>query len=562
MATSTSDGGGALIVGAGPVGLALACDLYRHGVPCRIIDQNEGPTPLRESRALGIHARTLEVLKDLGVVDRFLKAGRRLYGLSAYADGRKVFHLSLDLEGTETAYPFVLALPQSETERLLIEHLEGYGGTVERRTRLIGLSQDERGVTAILAGPAGVEEAVPAAWLIGCDGARSEVRKALGLAFEGSEYEELFLLADLGVDWSLPDDEVAAILTPNGPLLTIPLPEPRRWRLVGTAEVLGTEDPEQIVPRFRTLVTDLVAPGATVEDPSWISAFRIHRRIVDRYREGHCFVAGDAAHIHSPAGGQGMNTGIQDAYNLAWKLGLVHAGAAPESLLDSYDAERRPVAQAVLKGTDRLTRIVTLRSEVAQHLRNALLSLLTEFDFFHQKAAQGLSELAVGYRHSPIVAEDRASLWQSLLPIGPGPGLRDYLDFGAAPHPGDRVPDVACAGERLSDVLKGTKHTLLVFDGAARAPGGSDRIAAVGDLVHDRHAARIRPYLVIHAPARPEELRWGGDVLLDPDGDLHRRFGAAAECLYLIRPDGYVGYRSQPVDAEKLRTYLGRLFLI
>ena len=492
------------------------------------------------------------------MIDPVLAEGRTLHGLSAYADGRRVLHLSLDLDESDTPYPFVLCLPQSRTERILLDRLAAHGGAVERDSALASFAQDEAGVTATFAD--GRE--VRAGWLIGCDGARSVVRKGLDLAFEGGEYEERFLLADLRVTWEKPDDEIAITLTPEGPLIGFPLPD-GTWRLVDTTGIIDSNDPAEIVARFRELVNRYAAPDATVDDPAWTSSFHIHRRVVDRYRVGRCFVAGDAAHLHSPAGGQGLNTGIQDAFNLAWKLALVVRGGARESLLDSYTAERRPVAQAVLRGSDRATRMVTLRGEVAQHLRNGLLGVLGEFDFIRRRIVLGLSELGIAYRSSPIVAEDRGGLLHALLPHAGGPGLRDHLDFGAAPHPGDRAPDVVLAAPaaggpaRLFDVLGGTGHTLLLFEGAAADPG--EAIPAVGELVRTRYADRVRPLLVTRgaAPASP----WPGESLPDPAGDVHRRYGAASACLYLIRPDGYIGYRAQPPDAGKLGEHLGRIFV-
>ena len=198
-----------------------------------------------------------------------------------------------------------------------------------------------------------------ARWLIGCDGARSTVRHALNLEFEGAEYDETFLLADLRIEWERPDDEATIIFAKEVQIGAFPLPEPGRWRLVDASGAVGTDDPPRAVERFQSLLNANGFPHARLSEPVWVSSFRIHRRVVDRFRSGNCLVAGDAAHIHSPAGGQGMNTGIQEACNLAWKLGLVHAGVArdPAGLLDSYGAERRPIALDVLRGTDLATRL-------------------------------------------------------------------------------------------------------------------------------------------------------------------------------------------------------------
>jgi 2-polyprenyl-6-methoxyphenol hydroxylase-like FAD-dependent oxidoreductase len=315
----------ALVVGAGPVGLTMACELLRNGIPCRVIEQNEGPIPLTQSRALAIQARTMEALENVGAIEQILAQGRKVHGISGYDGGRRIVHLTLDLDALDTSYPFLLTLPQGQTERILIDVLKSRGGAVEWRTRLNGLQGDEF-VRAKLSGPDGTEQTVRARWLIGCDGARSTVRHELNLPFQGAEYEETFYLADVRIDWEQPDDEAALILAKENLVGAFPLSKRGRWRLVDPSGTVGTDDPPQAVERFQSLLNSHGFPKARDTDPAWVSSFRIHRRVVDRFRLGSCLVAGDAAHIHSPAGGQGMNTGIQEAFNLAWKLGLVHAG--------------------------------------------------------------------------------------------------------------------------------------------------------------------------------------------------------------------------------------------
>jgi 2-polyprenyl-6-methoxyphenol hydroxylase-like FAD-dependent oxidoreductase len=556
-----------LVVGAGPTGLTLACDLRRHGVACRVVDGDDGPTPPQESRALAVWERTLEVFRTVGVVDQVLARAKRMRALNLSSGSRPLVRVELDLDDADTPYPFVVALPQGETERVLLERLIGLGGAVDWRTRLTDLRQDDRGVTATLAGPDGGGHEVRAGWLVGCDGASSTVRHRLGLGFEGAEYEEAFLLADVRITWAVPADEAQLLYPPGGGVLAaFPLPEPDRWRVVDATGAVTSDDPAQVVGRFVELLHAAGHPEATVSDAVWTSTFRIHRRIADRFRVGRVFVAGDAAHIHSPAGGQGMNTGIQDAHNLAWKLALVARGRGREVLLDSYDPERRPVALTVLKGTDRATRLALLPGGFARELRDRALALGGSFEFARSRVARALSELEVGYPDSPVIAEDRAGLLQTILPATGEPGLLNYVDFSTSPGAGDRAPDVALdpgpngGPARLFDALDATLHTLLLFTG--EDPDGPilDRIVAVGDLVLGRYADVIRPWLVNRGGPATSGPRGGGAVLPDPGGAAHRTYGATSPCLYLIRPDGHVGYRAQPPDVDRLRSYLERIF--
>ena len=548
-----------LVVGAGPVGLTMACELARHGVACRIVDSSPGPT--EESRALGIQARTLEVFEDVGVVDQVLSKARKVHGFGAFSDGQRITHVTFDLEGLETPYPYLLVLPQGETEQILVDRLKDHGIGVERRTTLRGLIQDGSGVTATIEDAEGRTSTTRVPWLIGADGARSVVRKALDLPFEGAEYEESFLLADVRLAWERPDDEMTITLTPEGPLIAFPFPEPGRWRLVHASSGPVDEseaEPGRVVARFQKMLREHGRPEAVVSEPTWTSAFKIHRRVAERFREGRCFIAGDAAHIHSPAGGQGMNTGIQDAYNLAWKLALVVRGASPDSLLDSYSVERRGVVAGVVRGSDLTTRVVTLRNPVAKAIRNHLAGLLGEFDFVAKRLSRDVSELGVEYHSSPIVAEDRPALLRS--------GVADAIDFRAGPHPGDRVPDLplepppaADGPHHLFGVLHGTKHVLLLFEGAHGVEDAGP-FEAIRDVAR-AHAADIEAILVVRGDVAPPWIAWEGRTLMDHLGELHHRFGARGPCLYLVRPDGYLGYRAMPPDPGKLAGYLRRIFI-
>lgn len=543
-----------LVVGAGPVGLMAACELRRRGVEVRLVDAAASPSD--KSKAIGVHARTLEALDAMDVARRFVDAGRKIHGVNAYADGARIVHVSLD--DIDSAYSYMLSLPQSDTERLLTERLVELGGAVERPVRLTALSQDAEGVTATLAGADGAEETARVAWLLGCDGAHSAVRRALGLPFDGTPYDEQFVLADVRLAWALPDDETHAFLSPDGAIAALPMPK-GRWRLLAEASLA-----EPTLDDFTELLKKRGAPDFWLRDPGWMTSFRIHRRIAPQYRVGRVFLAGDAAHVHSPIGGQGMNTGMQDAFNLAWKLALVDAKVGLETLLDSYHPERHPVGEATLQGTDLATRVVTMRSPIARETRDRLAVLLSGLEVVQKRMLAKASETAVGYRSSPIVDEARTSLARATVGkrVGEGPTLADWVGFGSAPHPGDRAPDVAIDDERnLQDVLRHTRSTLLLFDGAAPTPEGYDNLADIARRARERWGSHVDAWIVVPRRSRPAQLDGDAQVLLDPKGTLHRRYGAGSECLYLVRPDGYVGFRSQPATWKGLEEHLATLLV-
>jgi 2-polyprenyl-6-methoxyphenol hydroxylase-like FAD-dependent oxidoreductase len=571
MAKSTVD---VLVVGAGPTGLTLACELVRHGLSCRVIDQLAAPVTY--SKAAVVHARTMEVFDDMGVADAILGHTKVLHGANVYADGKRVAHIGIG--GLESAYPSFYGVSQHDTEVVLTARLRELGVSIERSRRLDAFDLRDDGVTATVvpAEGGGAAEAVEARWLVGCDGAHSTVRKALGFSFEGSAYEEHLVQADVRVEWprDFDDEEIHTFLHPDGAVACFPLFKDGRYRVIFFMFHDGPELP-MTLETFQTLADQRMPKGTRLVDPAWMVAFRIHCRRTNHYRKQSAFVAGDAAHIHSPAGGQGMNTGIQDAYNLAWKLALVQAGAARERLLDSYEAERMPVAAQLLATTDGATKGITtvsgLRNPIAVGLRNGLMRFVTSIDAIQSRFTRGASMLEINYRESPVVAQDRASVWSANVASSKeseAPSVADWAAFGDGPAPGDRAADVelgeATDGDarrpRLLDVLRGTRHTLLLFDGAAATAAGYENLAQIASDVQQRYGERVAVQVVVPHPKKPDALKWDGGVLCDPEGALHKRYGARSECLYLVRPDGYVAYRTQPADGAKLQAYLGSIF--
>jgi len=561
-----------LVAGAGPTGLALACELRRWGVECLIVDEKHETTPVGESRALAVQAATMDVFRRMGVADRMRAEGSLAHGVGVYRGGRKLVDVRLTLSPDETRYPFILVLSQGRTERIVLDRLEELGGEVEWDTRLASFKADVDGATVELKTSDGRTSFVRTRWLVGCDGSRSEVRNGLGLTFAGGEYPELFLLADAEVSWDRPTDEGTIALTPEGAFIALPLPEKGRWRLIDATGKAHAHTREEIRARFAELLGPVSGLGGVIGEASWTSAFTIRRRVVDRYRAGRAFVAGDAAHLHSPAGGQGMNTGIQDAANLAWKLAMVVRGQAPESILESYDPERRPVAGRVLRGTDRAMRMIAVRNPAARALRDAALAGLGRVEAFRRKLSREVAELSVAYPNSPIVAEARAGWFMAAAREG-ATGFNASEAFRRGPRPGDRMPDVLLAQsdpatglpQRLSDVVfpedAPPGHVLLVFQGTEPESGALSVDFRAQDFIPPHLADRIRPILVEPRHPAEDSAGWRGDRLADPADALHRRFGAQGACLFLIRPDGFIGFRARPLEPLAFREYCKRIFL-
>ncbi|HNO67391.1 MAG TPA: FAD-dependent monooxygenase [Pseudomonadota bacterium] len=554
-----------LIVGAGPVGLSLACELVRHKVPFRLIDQADGPTIY--SKAQILHARTLELYDDLGIATKLCEQARPARAMNMFGQQwERIAHIPIGEH--DTAYPYMLNLSQRDTELILAEHLESLGGRIERKVRLSAFERKDDEVVCTLVHEGGRTETLTVRYLCGCDGAHSTVRKGLGLPFVGETYEWRLTQADVRIDWSqsLPTDEAVTFMSPQGLLAAFPLPGERRYRLIAFD---AAEEPT--LATFQRLLDERGPSGCRVSDPHWMVQFTIHCRQVERYRVGPVFLCGDAAHIHSPAGGQGLNTGVQDAYNLGWKLGLCYHGVASDKLLDSYHEERHPVAAAVLRGTDSATKgagvLLRLSSEWAQHLRNSAMRLFSSLSLVQRAASRSLSELDVAYSRSPIVGQRQSTPWNRQGDDGhESPGLRDFFVFGDGPAPGARVPDihfVNARGEdqRLLPALHGGQHHVLLFDGAAATEAGYKNLMMIASSLSARYGDRFVSHIVLPSRERPDELyHYAGSILFDPRGELHRAFGARSECLYLIRPDGYVGFRSQPASAEALHEFLGRIF--
>lgn len=482
-----------LIVGAGPTGLALACGLRVRGVEVRVIDQASGPAAT--SRANILHARGVEVLDRLGALGDLRQQAIDALALTMYVGQRPLTTMRFrEVKGTRTS---ALYVSQADIEAQLRRRLAEFGVYVDWDTTLEDVAADAQDVTATL----GNGQTARAGWLLGCDGAHSTVRKLCGIGFPGVAVGEQFLLADVHADWDRDRSSGAGWFHHGGILLTIPMRDPGGkddlWRLMADVPRTGADlGDEAIVDQFRELLSARAGvKDARIRQASWTSVFRIHRRLADDYRRGRILLAGDAAHIHSPMGGQGMNTGIGDAENLAWKLALVIAGEADQTLLDTYQPERRPLATGVLRSTTANTRLLLGAGPITRILRDRLFIPLLNLASVQRRGTAAASQLWVSYRSGPLG----------------GPR------FGRRPRPGDRVSDCECFHAqgwrtRLHDELDGRWALVIPRNGAP------DSVAAA----HKRLGDSVAILTATEYPANSVGEVW------------------------LVRPDAHLAWRGRP----------------
>jgi 2-polyprenyl-6-methoxyphenol hydroxylase-like FAD-dependent oxidoreductase len=552
-----------LVVGAGPTGMVAAAELRRYDLSVRVLDKLPAPSPL--SRAVIVHARTLEILDEMGVAETLIAAGVKLRGATLHSGREPIASFSFD--EIDSRYPFLLCLPQAETERVLGDLLARRGAQVERGVELVSFTHGDAGIAATVRHPDGHSECVEARFLLGCDGAHSVVRKGLGLDFAGEALAEQFLLADVKIAWDVARDRVSSFFSGDGLLACFPLPG-GSWRLIANQGSSETRSPE--LADVQALVDRRAGVPAVVSDPKWLAAFRINSRQVAKYQVGRVFLAGDAAHIHSPAGGQGMNTGIQDAHNLAWKIAHVTKHGSPLSLLDSYHLERHHIGRDLLRGTELATRVGMLRAPLARAVRDQVTRYLSSLEVIQRRLSRQVAELTLSYAGSPIVDEHQDNLFSARLLGGDesheSPTVGAYRRFAAGPKAGERAPDAevidlaSSKPRRLSSLLGGEHHAVLLFDGRARTEGGYRTLSHIASALEARHHDAVRVFTVVSGREPPGWDGPLGRVLLDPDGEAEDVYGATAECAYVIRPDLYIGHRSQPASQDHLLTHLRKIF--
>lgn len=492
-----------LVVGAGPTGLMLALWLARLGAPVRIIDKDEGPG--ETSRAMAVQARTLEFYRQLGFADEVVGRGLRVDRVSVREAGR--------LEGAATfgdfgrgvsPFPFLLSFPQDEHETVLLAQLERAGVAVERRTALTGFDQDSDGVRTVLDTPSGPERFM-ASYVAGCDGARSTVRAVAGIGLPGGTYARRFFVADADVEGEASRDSMNLCVTGQDFCIVIPLRRPGEARLIGlvpdgvAADEVRFDDVEPAVARNT---------GLTVTRVRWFSTYRVHHRVSDRFRDRRAFLLGDAAHLHSPVGGQGMNTGLGDAANLAWKLAAVLAKRADPAILDTYEAERITFARRLVNTTDRLFRLVTDPGLLGRGWRRLVMAHALPLALKLPPASGTMFRL---------ISQTRIAYPDSPLSRGRAGGVRA----------GDRLPWVEAEGARPDnhEALGALDWQLHVYGEASRAVRDSAKTHGLPLHVFD----------------------WSEEA---------GRKGLRRDALYLVRPDGYVGLADAEGDPRTLAAYV------
>lgn len=411
-----------LIVGAGPVGLFLANECARRGLRPRLVELNASQST--HSKALAIFPRTLEIFDMAGIVLPFLEVANRVTSVAVLAHQRMIADLRFAPEGTP--YPFVAMVPQDVTEKLLAEELHRRGGSVEYDTTFRSAEERDGCVMATIERD-GQQQSLTASFVVGCDGAHSAVRHLLNLPFAGGEYEDLFLLADVETNESLPASQMQLCPSEFGPMAIFPMSASRR-RIVATVDHKQGDAPSLDI--VRDILRQRGPNGVEARALNWATYFRIHHRQVASLRSGRVFLAGDAAHIHSPFGGQGMNTGLQDAWNLAWKLKLYLHASGSDELLESYSIERIPVIKDVIETTDRLTKVMGTSSKFAQVLRDLLIPAASRLRPFERAFVRKLSGLALAYRSSPLIDGRSERYFDDSLRGGKGIGNRFLVMVG------------------------------------------------------------------------------------------------------------------------------------
>lgn len=536
-----------LVIGAGPVGLTLACELKRHGVGVLIVEKREKPQ--EHPNAAVVHVRTLEILSAMGAVEGFLREGYAFPGMHVRAFGKRLGFINT--AGVDSPFPQPRTLGQHVTERLLREHFERLGGRIEWNVEAAGLEQDGLGVRVRLKhlAQSGREEIAASSWVAGCEGSASITREAAEIPFSGERYAgREFLQIDAHLNWGHPHGFGYQFITAEQIVICLPYNDQGLYRIICARP---DRDPQNHEPptlgEMQEILQDVADPCAEVRDAGWFNRFRTGYRLAARFREGRAFLAGDAGHVHIPIGGQGMNYGMHDAFNLAWKLAAVIKGEARPALLDTYSAERHPADEALVRGTDRAFHLLMRAPAASATAMRFLGPMALSFEPLQKRIRDTLAEMNVAYPASAL-SEDHGG--------------------SSGPVAGDRAPDAIVVRlpegrtTSLFEVLHGTRWTLLLFAGVDPTPGDIENLERISASLTASYGTRVAVHLVLCGdPPVPVHENWAAQLLMDREEYLHSRYGVdAAPCLYLIRPDWHVAFRGGAEHQSRLARYFQRIF--
>ncbi|MEM6581768.1 MAG: FAD-dependent monooxygenase [Pseudomonadota bacterium] len=525
-----------LIVGGRATGLMMTAELARRGIEVRCIDKSVGIDP--HVRANLLHSRTLEIFQSLGIAEQVLQGSVAEEGLVFYRGGQVIGespHQPID-----SPFPFGMSQSQAHVEATMEAHLNSLGTSVERSVALTGADQDENGINVALVHQDGREEHARYDWLVACDGAHSEVRHLTGTAFPGESDPFPYILGDVMVAGGkdLEPTKGHVFFHDTGELfLFTRLPDNRQF-IVANLDPETSTDGEATLEELQAIVAERGRSNLRISDPHWLAYFHINYRLAPHYRKGRVLLAGDAAHVHSLLAGQGMNTGIQDAYNLAWKLALVVKGQASVDLLDSYESERREVADGVVNMTREITDTMEGYASLSHEEREKLIAHLFTPEAERLDAARHLQEVDLDYRASRLTLDTNEA-------------------FSGGPAPGAQAPDaekLLVDGVELSLYLipADDQYRLLFFQGMDEG----ETMAIIEEAANTAmpFASWLKPYIVARQSAESvREPGAGHTIIHDQHGALHDTYGAQSPCIYLIRPDGYIAYRS--LDIRSIDQY-------
>ena len=543
----------ALVIGAGPTGLAMATDLIRHGMKVRLIDLADKPSTL--SKAVVLMPRTLEEFQVRGLHKRTQELGENVHSFSAYNQGQIIFHA--DYDRISSKYNFLLNISQCDTELVLREELDRLGGEIEWGVTLTDYEDLGDHVRADLKHADGKTETLEVPYLLGCDGAHSTVRHGMNAEFHGESYQDTWLLADVSIDWKFPHGHSYSFFCEDGLLAVFPMPGKRyRIYVLQTLEYQLGRDPElsDIIE-----AVERVAPGlCKLSEPEWLSEFHCHHRKVKHYskKNGRVFIGGDAAHIHSPETGLGMNTGVQDAFNLAWKLANVRKGLMPESLLDTYDLERSYVGEQVVKLSDFTHKLLSQFTAMGGLVRSKMWRFFSNYYLNHfQKLEEGF-QVRIHYKANDFVEHHGHAEHFRIKDLPEVTAGARCLDGNLLP------PNTEADVENfvsLYDQLDPSVHQLMILTGSDHS---QETQSCIRELIASTASIRSQLNILLILGRQDTEGYEDLDatILLDPTHHFHHKYGAEAGAVYVVRPDTYVGFFSRPIASKPVTKYLKSLF--